>query len=264
MDKCFVMQPFDGGEFDARYDEVIKPAIEAAGLDSYRVDHDPAVAIPIAEIESGIRTSRICLADITLDNANVWFELGYALASDKDVILICGPARIGKFPFDVQHRTIIRYKVYSPRDFVGLGAEITSRLKARIAATDNIQSVTDMVKTEVTEGLSQSEVVTLAAIVQNLNSSEDNVGVYTVKSDLEKAGYTKIAANIALRMLVQKRFIEEGTYEEYNNNDTYTGYSLTGLGWSWVTDNQDKFNLQKPEKKAVRVAGNFADDEIPF
>lgn len=34
-DFCFVIQPFDGGKFDKRYDDVYKPAIMAAGLDAY-------------------------------------------------------------------------------------------------------------------------------------------------------------------------------------------------------------------------------------
>lgn len=77
MATCFVMQPFDGGTFDRRYDDVFAPAIRDAELDPYRVDQDPKVSIPIQEIESGIRESQICLAEITQDNPNVWFELGY-------------------------------------------------------------------------------------------------------------------------------------------------------------------------------------------
>lgn len=71
MDKCFVMQPFDGSDFDSRYEDVIAPAIREAGLEPYRVDRDPKVSIPIQDIESGIRESRLCLADISLDNPNV-------------------------------------------------------------------------------------------------------------------------------------------------------------------------------------------------
>lgn len=81
MDRCFVIQPFDGGTFDARYEDIIAPAVSAAGLEAYRVDRDPNVSIPIQDIENGIRNSRLCLADITLDNPNVWFELGFAFAS---------------------------------------------------------------------------------------------------------------------------------------------------------------------------------------
>lgn len=79
MAQCFVMQPFDGDVFDKRYDDVFAPAITEAGLEPYRVDKDAGVAIPINDIESGISNSEICFAEITTDNPNVWFELGYAI-----------------------------------------------------------------------------------------------------------------------------------------------------------------------------------------
>lgn len=117
MSRCFVIQPFDGGDFDARYEDLFSPAIRDAGLEPYRVDRDPRVSIPIQDIESGIRDSTICLADISIDNQNVWFELGFAIAAQKEVVLVCSDARQLKFPFDVQHRTIIKYRTGSPRDF---------------------------------------------------------------------------------------------------------------------------------------------------
>lgn len=130
MLRCFVIQPFDGGPFDSRFTDVIKPAVKEADLDAYRVDQDPSVSIPIQEIEAGIRDAAVCLADISLDNPNVWFELGYAIAAEKEVVLICSDARQSKFPFDVQHRAIIRYRTNSPRDFAELQNSITERLKA--------------------------------------------------------------------------------------------------------------------------------------
>jgi hypothetical protein len=56
---CFVIQPFDGGKFDKRFDDVFKPAIEAAGLSAYRVDRDPTVEVPIEAIEDGIREAAV-------------------------------------------------------------------------------------------------------------------------------------------------------------------------------------------------------------
>ena len=95
------MQPFDGGKFDKRFEEVFSPAIKAAGLDPYRVDKDPGVEIPINDIEKGIREASLCFADITTDNPNVWFELGYAISANKPVVLVCSTERTGKFPFDI-------------------------------------------------------------------------------------------------------------------------------------------------------------------
>jgi len=48
---------------------------------------------------------------------NVWFELGYAIASLKEVVLVCSSERKTIFPFDVQHRNITRYETESSRDF---------------------------------------------------------------------------------------------------------------------------------------------------
>lgn len=69
----------------------------------------------------------ICLADITIDNPNVWFELGYAIVGRRDVIWICSADRRAR-PFDIQHRHIITYKAETPRDFERLKDEITTRL----------------------------------------------------------------------------------------------------------------------------------------
>lgn len=68
MPTCFVIQPFDSGKFDKRFEDVYRPASESASLEAYRVDKDPAVAIPIDSIEEGIRQAAVCLADITADN----------------------------------------------------------------------------------------------------------------------------------------------------------------------------------------------------
>jgi hypothetical protein len=130
MLRCFVIQPFDKGPFDQRYEDVLSPAINNADLEPYRVDQDPAVSIPIQSIEDGIQSSYVCLADITLDNPNVWFEVGYAIAAKKEVVFICSEDRRTPFPFDVQHRTITKYATASPRDFKELQEKITRRLKA--------------------------------------------------------------------------------------------------------------------------------------
>jgi hypothetical protein len=106
MNRCFVIQPFDRGPFDKRFDDVLTPAIGDAGLEAYRVDRDPTVTIPIEAIEKEIREAAACLADVSTDNPNVWFELGFAFACGKPVVLICAASRSSRFAFDIQHRQI--------------------------------------------------------------------------------------------------------------------------------------------------------------
>lgn len=120
MPRCFVIQSFDKGAYHKRYRDVLAPAIEQAGFEPYRVDEDPGSTVVIEDIEKGIRESAVCLADITLDNPNIWYEVGFALANGKPVVLICKDPRPSAFPFDIQHRQVIQYSVDSPRDFTDL------------------------------------------------------------------------------------------------------------------------------------------------
>src|SRR2546422_5567219 len=168
MSTCFVIQPFDKGKFDKRYDDVFKPAIEKAGLEPYRVDRDPKVSIPIDEIENNIRNAAVCLADITTDNPNVWFELGFAIASKKDVVLVCSDERETKCPFDVHHRSIIKYSSESPRDFKSLEETATQRIQALLQKERGIEAIATIeTPLKPTEGLSAHEIVALAVVMQN-------------------------------------------------------------------------------------------------
>lgn len=254
MNKCFVMQPFDGGVFDSRYEDVYSPAIKEAGLEPYRVDQDPKVSIPIQEIENGIRDSRICLADISLDNPNVWFELGFAIASFKEVVLICSDQRQSKFPFDVQHRSIIRYSTGAPRDFEVLRKNITKRINALLQKAETLSAVSSASAVKKIEGLDQHEIVTLAAIGENIDTTEDVAAIYQIRRDMEQYGFTKLATTMALKTLQDKGFIASGSYTDYEG-DRFVGYSLSQTGWQWIMDNKDQFVL-----KQVQTVS----DDIPF
>ena len=135
MQTCFVIQPFDV-ENNKRYDEVYMPALEEAGVRPYRVDRDPTVTIPIESIEKQIRESDICLADITTNNPNVWYELGFASALGRPVVLICDQARVENLPFDVRHRAVLKYETESPSDFERFRAALVERVVARLNDTD--------------------------------------------------------------------------------------------------------------------------------
>jgi hypothetical protein len=127
--RCCVFQPFDKGDFDKRYDDVLVPAIEAADLEPYRVDRDAGSVIPVDTLHKEIRAATVCVADITTRNPNVMYELGYAIAAGKDVVIISGP-NTETYPFDIQHRGILPYAVGSISDFKELGNKLTDKLKA--------------------------------------------------------------------------------------------------------------------------------------
>ena len=260
MGTCFVIQPFDGGAFDKRYDDVFIPAINAAGMEPYRVDRDPSVAIPIENIEEGIRQADACLADISTMNPNVWFELGYAIAAGKDVVLVCSYDPDRRFPFDVQHRSIIIYRTESARDFKDLENKIASKLKAILVKEESIENVKDISPIADVEGLSQHEMVALVAVGANIENPGDTVSAHIIRNDMTKAGYTKIAVTLALSTLLRKSLLDHEQIED-NFGNSYTSYTITQTGMDWLLENQDKLILQHKSTQHVKGSG---EDDIPF
>lgn len=259
MGFCFVIQPFDqGGPFDKRYDGVVEPAIKDADLDPYRVDRDPSVSIPIDQIESGIRNADVCIADITQDNPNVWFELGYAISSRKEVILLCSDKRSTHFPFDVQHRHIIKYKTDSPSDFNNLRKEIANRLKASLKKKETMASLSVGSPIADTEGLGQHEMVALVTVAENMDSLNNRVWIGRIKQDMEAYGFARIAVILALAKLIEKGLVD--TEDEFNSysGETEIMYQATSKGIAWLQNNIDKLNLKTPKPKPDEP------DLIPF
>lgn len=261
MEYCFVIQPFDKGVFDKRFEDFIAPAIYAAGLEPYRVDKDPKVEIPIEEIEDRIRHARICLAEITTNNPNVWFELGYAFACGKNVVLLCAEDREGKFPFDVQHRTILTYKTESSSDFNRIQNQTTERIKALLEKDDSLKSLSVSSPIAETEGLSEHEIVALASVMRNQISPLDTVYSQNIQRDMKSAGYTTIAASLAIRSLVKKGLISITSESDINGNITSI-YQVTLNGENWLQDNISRLAIKR--KKTEETSYPDSDDDIPF
>ena len=245
MKRCFVMQPFDGGTFDKRYEDVYAPAIQDADLEPYRVDRDPSVSIPIDDIESGIRNSEICLADITKDNPNVWFELGFAIAVPREVVLVCSDERNTRFPFDVQHRNILRYKTESKSDFDKLRSEIAERIQGLLEKERTIGRISNLPPIADAEGLSQHEFVALVTVMQNRMSPEDVVPAYTIKEDMNRAGFNDLGVSLALQGILDKGMVTSAIETVWEEDIRYTAYSVTEEGVRWLMRNQDKLVLKQ-------------------
>lgn len=263
MPRCFVIQPFDNGPFDKRYEDVLIPAIKDAALEPYRVDQDPSSTIPIDDIEAGIRASEICLADITTDNPNIWYEVGFAFANDKPVVLICAKVRPTNPPFDVRHRQIIFYSLDSPSDFRRLQKEISARLKAQMEKTEAMQTIASLSTVKSTEGLSSYEIAALVAIMENRITPDTPVTPREVQQDMRRAGYTDMAINLSLESLRRKGMMDFDQSEPNDFGNTYTVCAITQAGLDWLLENKDRFRLTV-EKETVQEGPELSDEEIPF
>ncbi|NRF68924.1 hypothetical protein HLB44_18175 [Aquincola sp. S2] len=256
MATCFVIQPFDSGKFDKRFQDIYKPAIVAAGLEAYRVDRDPGVAVPIESIEKGIRLAAVCLADITADNPNVWYELGFAFAAGRPVVMVCSEERTGKkYPFDIQHRTIIPYLADAPSDFDKLKSSLTARLEAIIRQDAVLDQIAESDPVAPVHGLSQPEVLVLAIIAGEVYMPDYSATVSSVKRSAERAGITGMGFNIAIRRLLQKKLLRESEIWNEQESEGYPGLAIADEGWKWIDENETQFVLSRAEKKK---------DDVPF
>lgn len=255
MEKCFIIQPFDKGKYDKRYTDIFEPAIIEAGLEPYRIDSDPSVRIPINEIEKMILDSKICFAEITTNNPNVWYELGYAYACRKDVVLVCSNERENNYPFDIQHRAIIEYKTESSSDYENLKQSITKKLIAFIKKINTINSLTESPILPY-EGLTNNEMSILAIIFENQSIDYETISTFTVENEMEKIGFTKFATRMAIKTLENKYMIERSIEYDWNNNE-FVVFKLKEIGLNWLIQNKEKFQFYKNP--------NFiSDDDVPF
>jgi hypothetical protein len=248
MPTCFVIQPFDSGRFDKRFEDVYEPAIIAAGLEAYRVDRDPRVDVPIDAIEDGIRSAAICLADITTDNPNVWYELGFAFAAGKPVVMVCAEERSGKkYPFDIQHRTVIPYLSEAPRDFEKLRTDLTARLTALLEKGEALRHIAESEQVAPVEGLSQPELFVLASVAGSVMLPEATASLSFIKNDVEGVGLTNIGFSLGVRRLKAKGFIEI-SLEQDREGDRFEAIGVTETGWSWIEAHESLFLIRRPGK----------------
>ena len=262
---CFIIQPFDEGAHDKRYKDVLKPAVADANLQAYRVDEDPAVAVIIQSIEEGIRNSEACLADISTDNPNVWFELGYALALGKGVVIICTKER-KRFPFDIQHRPIIRYAPESPSDFDELRRKITTRLKALVDKQSKLQFIDAMAQVKSTQGLSPHEMAALVIIMGEM-ATQGGIASYLLQKQMNAAGYTPLALSLSVASLTQKGLIGSNQESDYRCEQTWLVYYVSEKGKTWLMENQDRLQLRRADSKAhssESTEPEISDEDIPF
>jgi hypothetical protein len=94
---CFVMIPFED-RYDRVYRELIVPAVTEAGLTAVRADEISATGFIMEQIRAAIQQSRLCIADVSDCNPNVLYELGFAQAANKSVVLIASD--VTGLPFD--------------------------------------------------------------------------------------------------------------------------------------------------------------------
>lgn len=116
---CFVLMPFGQKpaangtliDFDAIYDELIAPGIEAARFEPIRADQELTGGIIHKPMFERLLLCDFAVADLTTANANVFYELGLRHAAQPASTLLLFAEGSGQLPFDVGLLRALPYKL---------------------------------------------------------------------------------------------------------------------------------------------------------
>lgn len=142
--QCFVVMPFgqkrdpqrpDQGpiDFDTIYRRAIKPAIEDAGLSPIRADEETTLGTIHKPMFERLLLSDCVVADLTIPNPNVFYELGVRHAARHNTTLPIF-ANHAQLPFDVALLRALPYRLRADNQFGDeeaeqLRADLSKRLK---------------------------------------------------------------------------------------------------------------------------------------
>jgi hypothetical protein len=117
---CFVASAFNKDDVDAIYDRAIVPVLRELKVSALRVDrvqHNEDIDDKIFDL---LNAADICVADLTHARPSVYYEAGYAAASQKPVIYIAradhfrdrdaDPEGLHRIHFDLRMKNIISWK----------------------------------------------------------------------------------------------------------------------------------------------------------
>jgi hypothetical protein len=117
--ECFVVMPFGKKpvpaapesmfDFDKPYRVIMRRAIEAAGMVPVRADESTASGIIHTDMFKALRDKRIVLAELSLHNPNVYYELGIRhVLSSAGTVLMCRTDQ--PLPFDIALSRVVMYE----------------------------------------------------------------------------------------------------------------------------------------------------------
>jgi tetratricopeptide (TPR) repeat protein len=115
---AFVVMPFgkkkggDGSlyDFNAIYKTLIKPALEEAGFEPFRADEETTSGDILTDMFQELLLADLCLCDLSIDNANVYYELGIRHAFRKRGVVHIQAGR-AYMPFDIFNVRTLPYHI---------------------------------------------------------------------------------------------------------------------------------------------------------
>lgn len=274
LSRVFVIQKFDnGGLYDKRYEELFKPALEAARTEPVRADSILGLQPIIEKIEGAIREADICFADVSTDNPNVWLEVGYALALNKPLVMVCDTQR-QKLPFDVSHRPVIFFKADVPSDFENLKIRVGEEIRNEIDRQGRLSVARAVPASPFKVGdLAPCEIGILTSLIAMYGSLDDGLRHSELMEKMRVMGFTDAIVGISLVKLQRREFVVRDLVEQedsYGNRWSCEYFRIAPFGIDWLTENEKFIPIAQERSERDRKGTGYRhsrselDDEIPF
>jgi tetratricopeptide (TPR) repeat protein len=115
---AFVVMPFgkkkggDGSlyDFNAIYTQLIRPSLVEAGFEPFRADEETTSGDILTDMFQELLLADLCLCDLSIDNANVYYELGIRHAFRKRGVVHIQAGR-SYMPFDIFNVRTLPYHI---------------------------------------------------------------------------------------------------------------------------------------------------------
>lgn len=237
LNTCFVIMPFgikpindpNGGtyDFDKVYRIVIKRAIREAGMDPIRADEQKGSSIIHFDMFRDLRDRSVVLADLSLYNPNVFYELGirHVLSSAGTVLMCCRGN--SDLPFDVKLSRVIFYNY----DGISFDWEEVERV---------IQELREALK-EAKKGVPDSPVHALLDPVFPYQKSKTDLNLFDSRKE-DRQSYE------SFHRIVAQYWLDNGeSLPELNKQFGKSIFGIRALGYLCLEANNDP-------KQAIQVA----------
>ncbi|HCG7383758.1 TPA: hypothetical protein NJ378_004600 [Vibrio parahaemolyticus] len=195
--KCFVIMPisaqqgYDSDHFTQVYEDIIKPAIDLAGMAPVRADETANTNLIQLDILRKVIESDIAICDMSAKNPNVFYELGVRQAFDKPTVLMIDDETSA--PFDVSSLRYVDYKrgmryrdvnsavkrladtlkeTYSKRDDK---AEINSLIRLMELTSPAQLAQVELSEEDRTEKLHELQISELTSMMHQLQASQKEI-----------------------------------------------------------------------------------------
>lgn len=125
--QAFVVMQFTE-EYNQLYREVIQPLCAEFGYEVIRADNIYTNTLIVEDIANSIREASLVIADVTPNNPNVYYEVGFAHGIQKPTILLSDRKR-EKLPFDISGFRLLFYD-----NTIGGKTEVEGALRKHLIA----------------------------------------------------------------------------------------------------------------------------------